>query len=67
MTILLTDEKTAMQIHCEKRIKHYQKVIRELRAHLEKLAKPIRERYLNHVAISHDAGQIGVIIRRDLR
>ena len=53
MTILLTDKKVA--------------TIRELRAHAEKLAGLIREKELNRTAISHEAGQIGVITGRELR
>ena len=42
-------------------------MIRELRAHAEKLAELIREKELNRTAISHEAGQIGVITGRELR
>lgn len=67
MTILLTYKKAAREIHCEKWIMHCQQLIRERHPHLEKLARLIWEKDLNHVAISHDAGQIGVITRRELR
>jgi len=56
-----------METYYEKRIEHYQQVIRDLRAHAEKLAGLIREKELNRTAISHEAGQIGVITGRELR
>lgn len=62
-----TADVAAMKTWYEKRIEHYQEVIRELRSHAEKLAGLIREKELNRVAISHEAGQIGVITGRELR
>ena len=62
-----TADVAAMEEYYEKRIDHYKEVIRELRTHAEKLACLIREKELNRVAISHEAGQIGVITGRDLR
>lgn len=62
-----TADVAAMEEFYEKRIDHYQEVIRELRSHSEKLAGLIREKELNRVAISHEAGQIGVITGRELR
>ena len=58
---------TAMETYYENQIEHYHQVIRELRAHAEKLAGLIREKELNRMAISHEAGQIGVITGRELR
>ena len=54
-----TADVAAMETYYEKRIEHY--------AHSEKLAGLIREKELNRVAISHEAGQIGVITGRELR
>ena len=51
----------------EKRIEHYRQVMRELRAHAEKLAGLICQKELDRKAISHEAGQIGVITGRELR
>lgn len=62
-----TADVTAMGTYYEKRIEHYRQVIRELRAHSEMLAGLIREKKLNRMAISHEAGQIGVITGRELR
>ena len=62
-----TADVTAMETWYEKRIEHYQQVIRELRTHADKLAGLIREKELNRTAISHEAGQIGVITGRELR
>lgn len=62
-----TADVAAMETWYEKRIEHYQEVIRELRSHAEKLAGLIREKELNRVAISHEAGQIGVITGKELR
>ena len=62
-----TADVAAMETYYEKRIEHYQQVIRDLRAHAEKLAGLIREKELNRMAISHEAGQIGVITGRELR
>ena len=56
-----------IEILQDKRIAHYRTVIRELRTHAEKLAGLIQEKELNRVAISHEAGQIGVITGRELR
>ena len=62
-----TADVTAMETYYEKRIEHYHQVIRDLRAHAEKLAGLIREKELSRTAISHEAGQIGVITGRELR
>ena len=62
-----TADVASMETWYEKRIEHYHQVIRELRAHAEKLAGLIREKELNRTAISHEAGQIGVITGRELR
>ena len=62
-----TADVTAMETYYEKQIEHYHQVIRELRAHAEMLAGLIREKELNRTAISHEAGQIGVITGRELR
>jgi len=62
-----TADVAAMETWYEKRSEHYRQVIRELRAHAEKLSGLIREKELNRTAISHEAGQIGVITGRELR
>lgn len=62
-----TADVAALEAYYEKWIDHYQEVIRELRSHSEKLAGLIREKELNRMAISHEAGQIGVITGRELR
>lgn len=62
-----TADVAAMETYYKKRIEHYHQVIRELRAHAEKLAGLIREKELKRTAISHEAGQIGVITGRELR
>ena len=62
-----TADVAAMEEFYEKRIDHYQEVIRELRSHSEALAGLICEKKLNRKAISHEAGQICVITGRELR
>lgn len=62
-----TADVAAVEDWYEKRIDHYKQVIRELRTHSEKLAGLIREKELDRKAISHEAGQIGVITGRELR
>ena len=62
-----TADVAAMEAYYEKQIEHYHQVIRELRTHSEKLARLIREKELNRMAISQEAGQIGVITGREMR
>ena len=62
-----TADVAALESWYEKRIEHYQQVIRELRTHSENLARLIRQKELDRKAISHEAGQIGVITGRELR